>query len=151
MPQIKRTTSDDAGFKNLVALLDKELAIRDGSEHGFYAQFNKIDALKNVVVYQVDNTAIGCGAFKSYDDKTVEIKRMYVLPPFRGQGIAGGILNELEQWAAELGYTACILETGKKQPEAISLYQKAGYVITPKYGQYEKVGNSVCMKKEIAS
>jgi putative acetyltransferase len=147
MPQLKRTTSDDVGFKTLVKLLDQELAVRDGNEHAFYAQFNKIDALKNVVVYSVENTAIGCGAFKAYDDKTVEIKRMYVLPPFRGQGIAGGILKELEQWAAESGYATCILETGKKQPEAISLYQGAGYAIIPNYGQYGGVENSVCMKK----
>jgi putative acetyltransferase len=147
MVELKRTTSDDTGFKNLVTLLDKELAIRDGNEHAFYAQFNKIDALKNVVVYSVDNVAIACGAFKTYDETTVEIKRMYVLPPFRGQGIAGGILTELEHWAAELGYIACILETGKKQPEAISLYQREGYNIIPNYGQYEGVENSVCMKK----
>ena len=133
----------------MVTLLDKELAIRDGNEHGFYAQFNKIDALKNVVVYAVDNAAIGCGAFKAYDDHTVEIKRMYVLPPFRGQRIAAGVLRELEHWAAETGYAACILETGKKQPEAIALYQREGYNIIPNYGQYEGVENSVCMKKEL--
>ena len=147
MPNLRRTTSDATGFKNLVTLLDKELAIRDGNEHAFYAQFNKIDALKNVVVYSVDNTAIGCGAFKAYDEKTVEIKRMYVLPPFRGQRIAAGVLRELEHWAAELGYTACLLETGKKQPEAIALYQREGYNIIPNYGQYAGVENSVCMRK----
>jgi putative acetyltransferase len=53
----------------------------------------------------------------------------------------------LENWARELHFTACVLETGKKQPEAIALYQKMGYVITPNYGQYIGVENSVCMRK----
>ncbi|MBN8788447.1 MAG: GNAT family N-acetyltransferase, partial [Terrimonas sp.] len=57
------------------------------------------------------------------------------------------IVNELEQWAKELHYTACVLETGKRQPEAIRLYQKAGYTLIENFGQYKNVENSVCMKK----
>jgi putative acetyltransferase len=149
MAQLKRKTSADTDFQNLVALLDKELAIRDGNEHDFYAQFNKIDALKNVVVYFDNGTPIGCGAFKPYDDYTVEIKRMFVQPAHRGKRIAANILTELEHWAAQLNYTACILETGKKQPEAIALYQRSGYTIIPNYRQYLGVENSVCMRKEL--
>ena len=74
---------------------------------------------------------------------------MFVLPGYRGHGIGLNILKELELWALELNYTECILETGKKQPEAISLYQKAGYMITNNYGQYKNVENSVCMAKVI--
>jgi putative acetyltransferase len=149
MSQLKRVTSTDPGFQTLVALLDKELAIRDGNEHSFYAQFNKIDALKNVVLYSVGDSPVGCGAFKPYDGTTVEIKRMFVLPEYRGKRIAAEILYELEQWAAQQNYTSCILETGKKQPEAIALYQRSGYQIIPNYGQYAGVENSVCMKKAI--
>jgi GNAT superfamily N-acetyltransferase len=58
-------------------------------------------------------------------------------------------LKELELWAAEVNYKDCILETGKKQPEAIALYKKAGYTIISNYGQYKNVENSVCMKKSI--
>ncbi|MEO8770750.1 MAG: GNAT family N-acetyltransferase [Ferruginibacter sp.] len=149
MTIFNRTTSDDNGFRELVALLDKDLAIRDGDEHGFYAQFNKIDTIKNVIICYIDNKPIGCGAFKPYDEKKVEIKRMFVHPEYRGHGIGLNILKELELWAAELNYPACILETGKKQPEAIRLYEKAGYNIIKNYGQYENVENSVCMMKTI--
>jgi putative acetyltransferase len=79
----------------------------------------------------------------------MEVKRMYVLPAFRGRGIAMRILQELENWTAELGYHRCILETGKQQPEAIALYQKAGYTLIDNYGQYAGVYNSVCMQKEV--
>jgi len=147
--RLKRTTSEDLDFRSLVKLLDQDLAIRDGSEHAFFAQFNKIDAIKHVVVYYHQGVPAGCGAFKPYDTSTVEIKRMFVQPEFRGRGIAGTILKELELWAAEINYSTAILETGKKQPEAIALYKKSGYTFIPNYGQYARVESSVCMEKII--
>lgn len=149
MIKLVRTDSDNADFRELVALLDADLAIRDGAEHSFYAQFNKIDKIREVVVAYVDEIAVGCGAFKEYEPQVVEIKRMYVRENMRGRGIAAEILKELENWAKELNYSECVLETGLKQPEAISLYQKCGYSKIPNYGQYEGIENSVCMRKSI--
>lgn len=150
MITFNRTDSNDTDFKNLVVLLDEELKVRDGEEHAFYDQFNKIVNIRNVIICYAKGTAIGCGAFKEYDKINVEIKRMFVRYENRGKGIGLRILKELELWAAELNYPQCILETGKKQPEAIKLYQKAGYEIIKNYGQYENVENSICMKKVIA-
>jgi putative acetyltransferase len=144
-----RTQSDNMDFQSLVDLLDKEFGERDGNQHSFYDQFNKVINIRNAIVFYIDYSPIGCGAFKEYDKKTVEIKRMFVLPGYRGHGAGFNILNELELWAAELNYRQCILETGKKQPEALRLYQKAGYKVIKNYGQYENVENSVCMKKDI--
>jgi putative acetyltransferase len=79
--------------------------------------------------------------------KTLEIKRMFVLPEYRGKGIASKILSELERWASELNYIQTILETGINQPEAIALYKKSGHEITKNYGQYIGMENSICMKK----
>lgn len=149
MPTLLRTTSANPDFQALVKLLDADLKIRDGDEHAFFSQYNKIDALNEVVVAYVNNMPVGCGAFKVYEKKTAEIKRMYVLPEFRGKGIAQAVLKELEIWAKELGFQFCILETGKKQPEAIRLYEKSGYAYIPNYGQYEKVESSVCFKKAL--
>jgi putative acetyltransferase len=149
MTHFIRTDSDNSDFKNLAALLDADLKIRDGDEHAFYTQFNKITTIRNAIVCYADDKAIGCGAFREYDQSKVEIKRMFVLPEYRGHGIATKILNELELWAAEFNYQEYILETGKNQPEAIRLYKKAGFSITPSYGQYLNVENSVCMKKSI--
>lgn len=146
---IKRTDSTDADFIRLVRELDEDLAIRDGADHSFYHQFNKIDTIKHAVVGYEDGKPIACGAVKEYADKMMEVKRMYVLPEKRGKGIASQILRALEVWAKELGYEKCILETGKKQPEAIQLYTKNKYSIIPNYGQYEGVENSVCFEKKI--
>lgn len=142
-----RTTSDNKDFQQLVSELDADLRIRDGEDHAYYAQFNKIDKIKYVVIAYEDNTAVGCGAVKEYTADTMEVKRMYVLPEKRGHGIASVILNELEHWTLELNYSTCILETGKKQPEAIALYLKNNYIIIPNYGQYEHMDNSVCFEK----
>ncbi|OXB23715.1 GNAT family N-acetyltransferase [Flavobacterium tructae] len=146
MNNLKRTNSDDTDFKNLVVLLDQDLKIRDGDDHAFYNQFNKTDLIKHVVVFYENDIAVGCGAFREKEKDTVEIKRMFVHPDFRKRGIASQVLAELEQWAKEIEYRYTILETGKNQPEAISLYQKLGYTIIPNYPPYEKMENSVCMK-----
>lgn len=149
MLHLARTTSENPDFRALVALLDRNLQVRDGAEHDFYAQFNKIDHLNHVVVAYRADAPVGCGAVKAFDAEAAEVKRMFVQPAHRGQGVAQAVLAELERWAAELGYVACVLETGKKQPEAIGLYQKSGYALIPNYGQYAGVANSVCMKKEL--
>jgi len=151
MINIVRTNSDNLAFQELVALLDRDLQIRDGAEHSFYAQFNKIDKIRYVIVAYEDGEPVGCGAIKEFSEGVAEIKRMFVKPEYRGRGIAKSILSELELWASELTFNECILETGKKQPEAIRLYHKSGYETIPNYGQYAGVENSVCMKKSINS
>ncbi|UOQ68371.1 GNAT family N-acetyltransferase [Hymenobacter volaticus] len=147
MLHLTRATSENLDFRELVQLLDQDLRIRDGDESAFYAQFNKINKINHVVVAYQNDQPVGCGAFKEFNQELVEIKRMFVLPAYRGQGVAQAVLGELEQWANELHYSGYVLETGKKQPEAIRLYQKSGYKIIPNYGQYANVENSVCMQK----
>ncbi len=145
----KRTNSDDKDFQELVRALDIDLKIRDGEQNSFYAQFNKIDMIKHAIVAYGQDIPVGCGAVKEYSQDTMEVKRMYVLPDKRGQGIASVILNELETWCKELNYKKCVLETGQKQPEAIELYKKNNYKIIANFGQYENVENSVCFEKEL--
>lgn len=144
---IERTNSTNPDFQKLVLELDADLKIRDGDEAPFFAQYNKIDAIKYVVLAYENDVPVGCGAIKEYSPAVMEVKRMYVPPENRGRGIASLVLKELELWAKELGYKKCILETGKKQPEAIRLYKKNNYLSIPNYGQYEHVELSVCFEK----
>lgn len=149
MYSIIKTNSENKAFQQLVIELDKELAIRDGEEHAFYDQFNKITTIKHVILVYEEDKAVGCGALKEYNADTMEIKRMYVPLDKRGQGIASLIVQALESWAKELGYSKCILETGVNQPEAIRLYKKNNYTIIPNYGQYAGMVNSVCFQKAL--
>lgn len=145
--KLKRTTSDDKDFRSLVNLLDNYLAVIDGEEHDFYNQFNKPEMLNEVVVAYDGEQPVACGALKSFSNEAIELKRMYVLQEYRGKGMAQQVLSALEDWAAELGFTKCVLETGKRMPDAIRFYTKTGYQSIPNYGQYEGMENSVCFEK----
>lgn len=147
MITLKRTDSSDADFTALVKLLDAYLAIQDGDEHAFYDQYNKVTAIKYVIVAYDGVNAVGCGAIKELEPGVMEVKRMYVVPDKRGHGIAAAIVNGLEVWSSELGYKKCMLETGKKQTEALAFYPKCGYTVIPNYGQYTGIENSVCFEK----
>jgi GNAT superfamily N-acetyltransferase len=149
MTRILRTDSDNNDFVELVKLLDAELAEIDGDEHAFYAQFNKLDKIKHTLVVYTADQPVACGALKEFEPGSMEIKRMYTLPSFRGKGFGSVILKELEKWAAELSYKKIILETGKRQPDAIALYTRNGYCSIPNYGQYAEDQNSVCFQKEL--
>lgn len=143
---IVRTNSSHPNFIELVKDLDLYLADKDGEDHAFYAQFNKIDGLQHCIILFENENSIGCGAIKPYDENSMEVKRMFVKPEYRGKGYASEILTELENWAKELGYQSTILETGIRQTEAIKLYQKT-YAVIPNYGQYEGIEDSVCFMK----
>ena len=144
-----RTNSTHEDFITLVRQLDVELATIDGDEHSFYAQYNKIDKINHVIIAYENELPIACGAIKQFSENAMEVKRMYTLASYRGKGIASGVLIQLEKWAAEMNYSHCILETGIRQPAAIRLYEKNGYLPVPNYGQYAGVENSRCFEKKL--
>ncbi len=144
---IHRTNADNNDFQQLANALEQELSIRDGDAHLALAALNSVEWLDNVVIAYENGKLLGCGAFRSISKAAMEIKRMYVVPEIRRQGIAVSILNELESWGQELGYSICMLETGKNQPEAIALYTKQQYQPIPNFGRYAGNDNSVCFEK----
>jgi len=131
MIKLVRTNSENQDFINLVKDLDAYLKITDGDEHAFYNQYNHIDVLKHTVVAYLNEKPVGCGAFKKFDTDCVEIKRMFTSNTTREKGVATKILRELEIWASELNYKACILETGIRQTEAVQFYKKNNYKLIP--------------------
>ncbi len=144
---ILKTTSENKDFQTLVHQLDSYLAIINGDENPFFTEFNQINEIKNVVVVYLNNQPIGCGAIKSYNKDSMEIKRMFVSENQRGNGIASKIIIELEAWAQELGYQKIVLETAKEMKDAVHLYLKNGYQIIPNYSPYKNVESSVCFEK----
>jgi putative acetyltransferase len=144
-----RTNSENIDFVELVARLDNLLAEMDGRDHDFYNQYNKIDKIKHVVVAYSGEIPVACGAIKEFDRKTMEVKRMFTVESHRGKGLAKQVLTELENWALELGYSKCILETGLRLPDAMRLYPRNGYHQIPNYGQYVEMENSICFEKKL--
>lgn len=147
--RVVRTDAHHPALEALLTALDKDLAIRDGAEHAFFAGYNKLAGINHVVLAMDGDEAVGCGAFKAFGDGAVEIKRMYTPPSHRQRGIGSLVLGELERWATEIGHHRCVLETGRKMTEAIALYGKLGYRPIPNYGQYAGVESCVCFEKQL--
>lgn len=102
------------------------------------------------VIARIDGKPVGCGAIRPWDELGVaEIKRMFVEPNMRGRGISKQILLKLEETARSFGYTTLMLETGTRQPEAIALYEKAGYKRCHCWGKYVNSNWSTCYRKEL--
>lgn len=100
-----------------------------------------------LVIVDSFNNPLACGAIKHFSNGTIEIKRMFVLPEQRGKGLSKKILIELEKTAIKLGYRRAVLETGLKQPEAISLYRATGYTQLKCYGKFAEDPESICFQK----
>lgn len=147
--KLKRTNASDLDFRHLVSLLNTELAEINGDEDAFYAQFNKTDKTNHVVLIYDNAKPIACGAIKQFSTATMEVKRMFTLPHYREKGAASILLKELEKWAKELGHNKCVLETSRRQPDALALYHKNGYLVIPNYGQYTGIENSICFEKDL--
>jgi putative acetyltransferase len=151
MINIQRTNSGNPDFIQLIRLLDKHLSDVFGTIQEYYGQFNIISNNDTVVVAYMNEVPAGSGCIRQYDANTIEVKRMFVSEEYRGNGIAGAVLNELETWAKELGYKRIILETGNLLSAAIELYKKHGYRVTENYGPYVGKEASICMEKVLTN
>jgi putative acetyltransferase len=113
-----------------------------------------LDALRAAdVVFltaRLDGRAVACGAFVNQGGAYAEIKRMFVLPECRGLQIGQRLLEELERRARAAGLRLARLETGVRQPEALRLYQSAGYRRRGPFGSYPDDPLSVFLEKSLA-
>lgn len=146
---LKRTTTDDPGFQLLVSQLDNELWNELNEDQATYDQYNKVPGLSTALMLYINGEPVACGCIKAYSDDTAEVKRMYVTKTFRGKGLSKLILDELEKWALELGFSFTILETSIHFKVARSLYSAAGYDVIDNYDQYAGLSESVCMRKKL--
>ncbi len=150
MIELKRASSEDGDFIQLIARLDTDLWNRYPQTQQNFIPHNTIKTNANAIIAYGDGEPVGCGCFRnSGPNGVVEIKRMYVVDQMRGKGIATAILRGLESWAVELGANQAILETGIKQPEAIALYAKLGYGRIENFGPYVNNAESICMGKAL--
>lgn len=152
------TDAKDKVFKELCKQLDQYLNNTNGEQQNtIYDQYNHTDDLHCVVLVYDNETPVACVGIKAYvsltDEKdlmnSVEIKRMFVQPNYRGQGLAKTMIEALEAKAKTDGFTKMILETGVRMSGAIGLYTSCGYQKINNYGSYKELGDSVCMSKNL--
>lgn len=147
--KVVKTTSENPDFIFLIETFDAYLWDRYPELKKDYWGNNLIEFNANVLIVYLDEKPVACGCFKKYNEKSVELKRMFVLPEARGLGLAQLVIKELELEAKNQGFEVLILETLYKQIEAINLYQKTGFKIVENYEPYVGLLNSVCMSKSI--
>ena len=146
---VKRTTSEDRDFQELVRLLDHELWDELKEDQATYDQYNKVPGLNTVVLVYDHYQPVACGCFKEFDPQSVEIKRMFVKKSHRGKGLSRLVLLELENWAREASYKYAVLETSIHFHPARNLYESSHYEVIPNYAQYAGLEESVCMRKKL--
>jgi len=145
---------DEIDVRYAYAMTDWTPAQRAEDDAAYRAEIEPAQVappLGALLVVEVDGQVVACGAVKPLDRAAGigEIKRMFVLAEHRGQGHSRRILTALEARAAELGYRRLQLETGLAQPEAMALYESAGWQRIPPYGRYSDADDSVCYGKDL--
>ena len=146
---VEHANSEDA--QNLIRLLDEDILQRYPAltaTHGLHPQ-DLSDPHFVFLIARIEGYAVGCGALRDLQPEVSEVKRMFVLPEFRGRGVARRILEALESKARELGRTIVRLETGTGQPEAIALYKSAGYREIAGFGEYAGNPFSICFERRL--
>jgi GNAT superfamily N-acetyltransferase len=151
---IARADLKDDVSRGLIAALNAELSglyPEPGANH-FQLDAEEVDQGRGTfLVIYVAGTAVGCGAVRLLDSETAELKRMYVVPLARGQGLGHRLVNALEAAARALSARRLVLETGTRQGAALGLYQASGFQPIPLFGEYcLSPETSVCLGKEIA-
>jgi putative acetyltransferase len=145
---IDRPDSENA--RALIDELDADLLTRYPGEwiHGLHPE-DMVDPTFIFIVARLDGELVACGALRRLEKNVAEVKRMFVKQRFRGRGLSRQLLGFLESTARTNGYKILKLETGTQQPEAVGLYETAGYKHIPLFGEY--VGNpySLCFEKRL--
>jgi len=144
---VRLVGTDWPDFVALVSLLDAELEARyPGLAEDEPA--GPDDLIAAVVAFHGD-VPVGCGALRVLERGVGEVKRMFVAPGARRLGAARRILEALEARAATLGFREVRLGTGVRQPEAIALYEAAGYQRIEGFGEYAGTDQCVCFAKAL--
>jgi GNAT superfamily N-acetyltransferase len=148
-----RVDPENRDLRALIDRLDEELKSRYPHEMIYVVDFTdpKVKEMTFVVAY-VNDQPVGCGGLRPLDPQSavMELKRFYVDPDIRKQGIANRMLKELEARATAAGCGEIRLETGIKQPEAIALYVKHGYQPIDLFGPYIGDPDSLCYGKSLS-
>src|SRR5690349_3006493 len=149
---IRRESIESRAALDLTNELNTELAHRYPEDDANYFRLEPSEVEPGhgtFLIARVEQMPVGCGAVRRIELDIAEVKRMYVLPKYRSQGVGLALLERLEQAARDLQVTRLVLGTGARQPESLGLYTKAGFAQIPLFGEYRDSPLSICMEKRI--
>ncbi len=142
----------DAEVQRLVTAVQEEYLRRYGGPDGAAVDADDFAPPAGLFLVGVlDGMPVATGGWRRIDHGTAEIKRMYVAERARRRGLARSVLAELERSAASAGYREVVLNTGPEQPEAVALYEAAGYVPAAPFGHYACHPRALFYRKRLAA
>ncbi len=151
MISVRREELSSPAAAALINALNAELAQmypEQGATHFRLDPQEIADGAGAFLVAYRDGVAVGCGAVRRLDSQTAKLKRMYVVPSARGEGISKIVLDALHEEARKLGVERLLLETGIRQTAALNLYRRSGFREIEPFGEYlQSPATSVCMAK----
>jgi GNAT superfamily N-acetyltransferase len=127
---------DDPDVRRLTAAQQAELRARHEGGHEPGTPPSAADVAVGLVARDAGGEALGCGVLRPLEDGVAEIERRYVVPAARVRGLSKLVPAGLEAAARDRGWTTLRLETGPRQPEAVALYEGAGYRRIAAFGPY---------------
>ena len=157
--RIERLPYTDPLVQELVEEVQAEYVVRYGGPDGAPMEDDMFDPPAGAFfVAFLGGEPVATGAWRTRADveafgttRVAEVKRMYVRAGARRTGVARAVLAHLEATAAEAGADVLVLETGIKQPEALQLYESAGYVPVTPFGFYRDYPSARHLGKRLAS
>jgi GNAT superfamily N-acetyltransferase len=150
--EIRKEAITSAAAACMISALNEELSAlypEAGANHFRLDTEEVVEGRGAFLVAYRRGKPVGCGAIRRLDERTAEIKRMYVDPETRGAGVGRAVLRALEAEAKRLGVARIVLETGERQLRALALYASSGFVQIPAWGEYVGSPVSVCMEKRL--
>ncbi len=146
--EILFVSPESEDFRALAAKLDAYYFSLVGDIQNRYAHVNRPENMNGLAVVYGEKMPIAIGAWKIVDEKTAEIKRIYVRPEFRRRHVASRLITALEEHAAAAGYHNFLLETARNTEDSHKLYISLGYRLIDYYGSPAGAENCLCFFKE---
>jgi putative acetyltransferase len=140
----------ESGVRELIGALDSYLSSLYPPASNHFLDLEQLSRPEiRFFVARREGAPLACGALRIDATGYGEVKRMYVAPSARGQGLGRAILARIEEQAAREGLRVMRLETGIHQAEAIALYRRSGYVDCGPFGDYQPDPLSRFMEKRL--
>ncbi|MBR5357884.1 MAG: GNAT family N-acetyltransferase [Clostridiales bacterium] len=147
MTEYRWTDGNDESFREFYLKTEEYYSRIVGGKQNRtgFIPYNLSESISDVVIANCDGTDVGCAGLKQYSETDVEIKRVWVEPECRGKHIATEMMDMIEHRAREMGFKRAVLQTRPIMTDAVSLYEKRGYVLIENYPPYDKLEGAICM------
>ena len=144
-------SGEDPVFQRFYAVTEAYYSRLAGGEANrrAYIPYNASAGIPDVALAFCGDQAVGCAGLKPYSDADAEVKRVWVEPAYRGQGIASALMDRIEEKARQMGFRRVILQTRPIMTDAAALYEKRGYALIPNYPPYDRLEGAVCYAKAL--